>query len=94
MCSSDLENFLISVYVHAAPFSIYHGSDDRLVFVPHDKGLALKEKAVGFAYSLSYLDISEYIHVRIGIADQSCRGSDSMKGKSVPRTWLSGSWLL
>ena len=88
------ENFLISVYVNAAPFSIYHGSDDRIAFVPHDQGLAFKEKSVRFAYSLAYLDISEYIHVRRGIADQSCRGSDSLKGKSVPRTWLSGSWLL
>jgi hypothetical protein len=56
------EDFFVSVYVHAAPFPIYHGSDDRLVFVPHDKGLAFKEKEMGFAYSLAYLDISENIH--------------------------------
>lgn len=58
------------------------------------QGFCLQRESGALAYSLSYLDISEYVHVRIGIADRSCRDSDSLMEISVPRTWRSDSWLL
>ena len=76
----------ISVHILLIPFTIYHCSDDRIALVPQNKGFAFKEKAVCFAYSLTHLDISEYVHVRIGIVDRSCRDSDSLTEISVPRT--------